>query len=157
MSYGALMAQIGLRLATLFIRSSLPPAPLRSHHQRRDRHFGGDESRKRRAVRPCDRGPPRRRSVRPSALRCSPRGASNPNIHERNARYTMTKPSGSAVAMTPASCIVLLRPLKKCGWTERRRFLHLHHPPATEMFFLRPRFVVPHWMRVYGARCVRSR
>ena len=109
------------------LRPSPPPAPLRSHHQRRDRHFGGDEraTEVHRGV-----GLAARPSVRPSSLRCSPRGASNPNIHERNARYTMTKPSGSAAAMTPACCIVLLRPLKKCGWTDLSDGEKVSSPPS---------------------------
>ena len=77
MSYGAMMAQWAAPRHPVYpLLSSLPPAPVRSHHQRRDRHFGGDEGRKRRSVRPsvrpCDRGPPRRRSgrasVRPSVF-----------------------------------------------------------------------------------------
>ena len=124
MSYGAMMAQFGLRLATLFIPSVPPLLQPRSALIINVVIVISEETsegRNRRSVPPSVRATEVHRGVGPAArpsLRCSPRGASNPNIHERNARYTMTKPSGSAAAMTPACCIVLLRPLKKCGWTE---------------------------------------
>ena len=132
------MEQIGLRLATLFIPSdppSLPPAPLRSHHQRRDRHFGGDEGRKRRvvrpSVRPCDRGPPRRRSgrasVRPSV--CPPLFSAG-GIKSEHPRTQRTLHHDKTIGLCRCNDAGLLhRPPPSVKEATERRFLHLH--PST--------------------------
>ena len=72
MSYGAMMAQWAAPRHPVYpLLSSLPPAPVRSHHQRRDRHFGGDEGRKRRSVSPSVRATEVHRGVGPAAGRAS--------------------------------------------------------------------------------------
>ena len=124
------------------------PTPSRSHHQRRDRHFGGDEgSADVASRRPCDRGPPLRPSVRPFVRPLVFSAGGIKSEHPRTQRTldhdktnhrappllrcaaAMTLAASSSVKEVWCRCV-------DCGWTEEGRrkegrgwFLPSIHPP----------------------------